>query len=233
MEPRCDAGSLANDVRTTLQEIGFDPRETVLHVHNHSLGKNASLPAALCLLAEDGYALLLQIHDFAEDYRPENYARLAVGLRSQGGCGKDGLAGYLYPQASRIHYATLNQRDCDILRQAGVLVERLHRLPNMVEDHGSSEGRGEARRRLAASVGVPSTGGFVLYPVRGIRRKNLAEALLWSALAGEDVHFGFTLPPLNPAERPRYEHWKRLARRFGLRCHFELVPPRTSRSPTL
>ena len=75
-QPVDESAELAGQLRRQLSALGFQPDQTVLHVHNHSLGKNASLPGALRLLAEDGYALLLQIHDFAEDCRPRNYCHL-------------------------------------------------------------------------------------------------------------------------------------------------------------
>ena len=40
---------LATRVVETLREAGFRPEETVLHIHNHSLGKNSSLPNARCV----------------------------------------------------------------------------------------------------------------------------------------------------------------------------------------
>ncbi len=55
---------------------GLSKDNTVLHWHNHSLGKNTVAPAVIRELAESGWRLLLQIHDFAEDNRPENYQRL-------------------------------------------------------------------------------------------------------------------------------------------------------------
>ena len=50
------------------------------HVHNHSLAKNLEVPVVVSKWAEEGHKLLLQIHDFAEDGRPENYKSLLVNL---------------------------------------------------------------------------------------------------------------------------------------------------------
>ena len=66
-----ETSSLATRLLTALEACQFFPQDTVIHVHNHSLGKNTSLPGALKIIAGKGYPLLLQIHDFAEDFRVE------------------------------------------------------------------------------------------------------------------------------------------------------------------
>ena len=221
-DPVASPGELARQIREGLRGRGYSADDTILHVHNHSLGKNLSLPGAIRILACDGFRLLLQIHDFAEDYRHEHYARMTAALATMATDGTDDLASVLYPQAEHIHYATLNRRDWSILRDAGVPLARLHLLPNPVPELGTLTARADARVRLAQASGVPVESPFVLYPVRGIRRKNLGEALLWSALSDGNWHFGFTLPPINPVEQTSYLRWKRLAGELRLPCHFEL-----------
>ncbi|MDZ7615887.1 MAG: hypothetical protein U1E05_02720, partial [Patescibacteria group bacterium] len=199
----------------TLGELGFAPADTVIHAHNHSLGKNGALPEVLPILAEDGYALLLEPHDFAEDFRPENYTvvrRLATD-------------GTLYPQAPHVHYAVLNGRDHGILAQCGVPAERLHRLPNPVLGTGDLPARAAVRAKLAERFQVPLDARFVLYPVRCIRRKNVGEVLLLAAVAPPGTVFGLSLAPLNPTETPHYERWKRLAEELRLPCCFEVGGP--------
>jgi len=210
---------LARRTEASLAAAGFGSGDSVLHVHNHSLGKNVAWPAAIARLAAVGYPFVLQLHDFAEDFRPENYRRVARHL----GLGDPAaIAAWLYPQAPHIHYAVLNRRDERVLAVAGVPSERLHRLPNPVAPFGPLPSRTEARAKLAQSRGVTADRWFVLYPVRGIRRKNLGEALLWSAVAGGDAEFGLTLAPLNPAEQPSYRRWKAAAAELRLPFHFEL-----------
>lgn len=206
---------LAGEIRELLRRLEFAPGETLLHVHNHSLGKNVSLSGAIRRLAEDGFPLLLQIHDFAEDFRPVGYRLLADTL------GSDVLATTLYPQADHVHYAVLNRRDQTILQAGGVDSSNLHFLPNPVPDLGPLPDRTAARSKLLDRFGIPAERPFVLYPVRGIRRKNFGEALLWSVLMGAHADFGFTLEPLNPAEQPAYRQWKNLAAELDLPCHFE------------
>jgi len=205
--------ALFAQLTATLDRLEFVPRQTVLHFHNHALGKNRCLPAVVPRLAEAGYAVLLQIHDFAEDFRPDNYRRI------------DPTAAGLYPQAPNVHYAVLNGRDEEILLAAGVARRQLHRLPNPVPAMAELPARADARRRLAERFAVAEDRRFVLYPVRCIRRKNVGEVLLYSALAPPDTVLGLTLPPLNPVEVPIYEGWKRLAAELDLPCAFEVGAP--------
>ncbi len=214
--PESDAQRLAEELLAQFSALGWRPDETILHVHNHSLGKNASLPGALRRLADRGFALLLQIHDFAEDCRPKNYRHLAAAWQAVD------LAPTLYPQAAHVHYAVLNRRDHDLLARAGVPADRLHYLPNPSEPRGRPADRSAARAQLCARFGVPRDARFLLYPVRAIRRKNIGEALLWSVLGGPGTHLGVTLAPLNPAEQACYRHWKELARELRLPVHFEI-----------
>ena len=119
-DPVASPGELARQIREGLRGCGYSADDTILHVHNHSLGKNLSLQSAIRILACDGFRLLLQIHDFAEDYRHEHYARMTAALATMATDGTDDLASVLYPQAEHIDYATLNRRDWSILRDAGV-----------------------------------------------------------------------------------------------------------------
>ncbi|UCB47276.1 MAG: glycosyltransferase family 1 protein [Spirochaetota bacterium] len=84
----------------------------LFHIHNPTLGKNRDLITAIKLLQSSGYRLLLQIHDFAEDGRPQNY------------CDEQ------YPDDC--HYAVLNKRDYAILMRSGLKPEGLHHIPNPV-----------------------------------------------------------------------------------------------------
>lgn len=212
---------LADQLREALKAADCSPRNSLLHVHNHSLGKNVSLPGALARLAGDGYRLLLQIHDFAEDFRPENYRRLSAALAQRNPMSGSSTLATLYPQASHIHYAVLNQRDFVLLREAGVAETNLHWLPNAVSEFGELPERNPARDKLQELCGLAREDHYLLYPVRCIRRKNLGEAVLWAALAAGEATIGFTIAPASSVERPSYRRWKQLAERLGLRCLFE------------
>ena len=214
-----DPGALYSALQAAVLRVGGAPDSSVLHVHNHSLGKNRMLPGTLNRLACDGWPLLLQIHDFAEDFRPEQYQRISVGA---GDVSATEEVASVYPTAAHVHYAVLNQRDAQVLLTAGMDSARLHVLPNAVGDPGALPARHPARRELARRFGIPEGRSLLLYPVRGIRRKNLGEALLWSALSGGRWHVGLTLAPLTPAEIPSYQRWKNLAATLSLPIAFEI-----------
>ena len=211
---------LAGVVEAALQRQGFAADDTVLHVHNHALGKNVALPGAIQLLAQRGWAMLLQSHDFAEDFRPANFRHLREILETSDP--QLSWHGWIYPQATHIHYSVLNGRDHRILRTAGVAARRLHLLPNPVPELGQLPSKDAARAKLAERFAVAPSARFVLYPVRGIRRKNVGEALLYAALAPRGTVVGLTLPPLNPDEKPCYQRWKALAEELRLPIRFEL-----------
>lgn len=207
----CPPAELVRRLRAAAQTaLGAPP--DIWHIHNHSLGKNIALTDAVCRLAEAGHSLLLQIHDFAEDGRPDNYRALLHGIGR--GCPAR-LTEHLYPQAPHVHYALLNRRDRGIMRSAGVPSGRCHLLPNPVFCMESTDKADDETIKHSA-------GRLFLYPTRAIRRKNIGEFLLWSALASPGDRFAATLAPTDPAERRVYAAWVRLARRLRLPVEFEI-----------
>ena len=208
-DPRPDAEWLADRMGEAVTDAGGTPDATVLHVHNHSLGKNFSLPGAVRFLAGRGWRCLLQPHDFAEEFRPDNFARLRAA----------GEGDRLYPQAPHVHYAVLNGRDRGVLEGLGVPPDRLHFLPNPVADFPPLPDRREAKRKLAAACGVPADVRYFCYPVRGIRRKNLGEAVL-TAVLEPDAVVGVTLEPRNPAELAFHDRWRTFCERLDLPVRF-------------
>jgi len=87
----------------------------VLHVHNPTLAKNNQYIKILKSLQIKGVNLLLQVHDFAEDGRPQAYFSEA------------------YP--ADCHYSVINGRDYDILLKSGLKPKGLHLLVNTVAHH--------------------------------------------------------------------------------------------------
>lgn len=177
----------------------FGGEPDVWHIHNHSLGKNPSLTQEVISLAMAGQKILLQIHDFAEDGRPDNYSNL----------GK--LKTRLYPVAPHIHYAVLNRRDFAFLHNAGIPETNLHLLPNAVSPLSTT--------KLETRNVNPETPLFV-YPCRAIRRKNIGELLLWSARM-PDAKFAVTLAPKNPEVKPVYDAWVAFAESLELNVEFD------------
>ena len=210
--PTDESSALWNKISSYLETQRLDPGACLLHVHNPTLGKTASLAGALHRLADAGYAMLLHPHDFAEDLRPENYRLLADAWG-----GLPAVPPRLYFHGARVHWAVLNHRDLEILRRAGIPRERLHWLPNPIQGRRASrDDRRRSRRQAEQSLGFDRSRKFFLYPVRGIRRKNVGELLLLSAMLSHRAFFALTLPPKNPREVPVYEHWASTARRLEL-----------------
>jgi hypothetical protein len=170
---------------------------------------------------------LLQIHDFAEDNRPENCRRLISAIGAED---RATLDRYLYPVASQIRFCTLTQSDAEVLIELGVPSGQVNCLPNCVMSPAGSSHDGldptgntesDSLLRVCRTFGLPADVRWCVYPVRGIRRKNVGELLLMSQLA--DVHqlFGLTLSPVTPAERRCYERWRQVGRDLGLRVVFD------------
>lgn len=213
-------GMLDDQVAAVLDDLRFAPQQTVVHVHNHAVGKNVSLPQSASALAERGYAMLLHAHDFVEDFRPANFQRFSGAIAPATPTAE--WHGDLYPQAPQVHYAVLNGRDYHVLETAGIDPGRLHLLPNPVPEPAYLPPREDARRRLSDQCDVAADDRFVLYPVRCIRRKNVGEAILYGKLAPPGTVVGLTLPPLNPTAKPVYARWQQVAAEWDLPCRFDL-----------
>lgn len=189
--------------------LGGEP--DVWHIHNHSLGKNSAMPGVVSLLAEDGERVLLQMHDFAEDGRPENF-RLNLRLPE--------YARTLYPAAPHIHYAVINARDHAIFLNAGLAEGRLHLLSNPVGGPAAGVDSDAVRPAVLDELGAER---LVLYPVRAVRRKNFGELLLWAALAPPGTIFATTLGPTNRNYEDAYRRWKSFAARHQLPVRFAVA----------
>ncbi|NCF84183.1 MAG: hypothetical protein GWQ08_01435 [Verrucomicrobiaceae bacterium] len=169
----------------------------IWHCHNHALGKNSALPGALGLLAQAGQRLFLHVHDFAEDGRPENFKVLRG-------------SGPAYPVLPSVHYGTINSRDRGLLIDAGVPKSRVHDLANPVVAH--SEDRHATGKRP-----------IVLYPTRGIRRKNIGEAVLLAALCRDRAFVATTRVPDNPQWQGVHDEWVSYAAENALPIGFGVV----------
>ena len=202
--------ALAETLRkAAARALGGEP--DLWHIHNPTLGKNILFPPMLRELARTRDRLLFQFHDFAEDGRPGNYRLIAE---------EDDL----YLTAPQIHYALINSRDRGLLIAAGLPAGRAHLLPNAVTPPALPEGD------------PPVTAArTVLYPVRGIRRKNLGEFCLLAGLAPGDTRFALTLAPENPQWLPVYNEWVRFAEQHQLPVQFDVVgstPPAPGVEPS-
>ncbi|MCO8121218.1 hypothetical protein NHH03_05670 [Stieleria sp. TO1_6] len=209
------AEQLVNQIAVALQQRKLFPDQTVLHWHNHSLGKNVAVPLVVRLLAtQHGYSQLLQIHDFAEDYRPQNYTQLIKGVRTLFPAESEQrvLTPFLYPRLDSIRYATLTSGDARALSAVGVDRSRVHVLPNCVTlTDDSPADQSAARAKLCRAAGLPTDSRWCVYPVRGIRRKNVGEFLLLSRLLPVGTFAGITLAPETDIESQSYRRWREIA----------------------
>ncbi|MHC4879486.1 MAG: glycosyltransferase family protein [Planctomycetota bacterium] len=210
---------LANAIAEPLDTFEFRPEETVLQIHNHSLGKNASLPGATRELSQRGFRILLQIHDFAEDLRPTNFANYTAALRTNDAAV---VGRHVYPTAPHIHYAVLNARDRSLLIDAGACEQQVHCLPNPVAASGATPSHPNSLAQFRRLHGLSNSDRLVLYPVRGIRRKNVGELLLWSAALPDRRVYALTLPATSDDERPSFERWRALATELNLPVLFDV-----------
>lgn len=218
---------LADEIHQALAAHQIDPldagHQTILHWHNHSLGKNVSIPVAIDQLTERyQYAQLLQIHDFAEDFRPTNLSELASASADEPTDRLAALNRFCYPGRQGIHYATLTSGDADLLKKLGIPETQIHCLPNNVTlGDRATQSRSAAKEKVGQAIGVSGDFRWYLYPIRGIRRKNLGETLLLSQLMGKQTYFAITLPPATQIEAASYERWRTIAEAHAPRTIFD------------
>ncbi len=166
-------------------------------VHNYHLGKNPPFTQALLSVAGERpeQRILLHIHDLPEAGRFENLKELHRSVTLP-----------LYPALPNVRYAVINEQDRRLLVEAGLPEEVVLLLHNPVSPQSLPEVDSlQVRRRLADrfehefpsfDAGKP----LLLYPVRTIRRKNVLEAGLLSALSPDASNLIVTLPGISPKE---------------------------------
>jgi hypothetical protein len=93
-------------------ESHFSGPCNIVHVHNPILAKNKNFLKILKVLQKKGLSLFLQIHDFAEDGRPQSY--------------------YTEDYPKDCHYGVVNSRDYRILLKSGLKKQGLHQIFNTV-----------------------------------------------------------------------------------------------------
>ena len=191
-DDRRDPGQSAQSVADAIEAgiYGHWPQGAdIVHVHNPTLAKNSMFQDILEILKTRGHRLLCQIHDFAEDGRPECLFR--------------------QPYTRDCHYAVLNQRDYNLLLQAGLKADGLHLLPNPVPPFAQGS---EKYGRSTAPV---------LYPVRALRRKNIGEALLLTRFFKPPSPLLITLPPNSPQDIRSCQGWCSFAKKNDLKVTFD------------
>lgn len=212
--------TLLESIMSRLAGPALSP-DTIIHVHNATLGKNPVLTYALYLLARHGARIFSHCHDFAEDGRPENMYFLKQVIED---FFAEKLDDVLYPSFPNVFYGVLNLRDYAFLESKLSKGSGLFLLPNPV--HFNKHLPDDARRAEAKALFIRATGAafskkLVTYPVRAIRRKNIGEFILLAALFGDKMNFQITLDPLNEAERENYLAWKEFCLESKINIYFE------------
>jgi hypothetical protein len=186
----CDTESLWQEVKRAVAALG---ERVTWHIHNPMLGCHTAWTSVVGRLASEGESMVLHLHDFAEDGRAENMAAL-----------RD--VSQLYPMGQRIRYVVLTRRDARALQCAGLPEAWCRVVANPLADVTP----------IAATGGKP----FVLYPTRGIDRKNIGELCLLAALAPPGVRFATTLHPGESRKQQEYAWWQHWARELHLPVEF-------------
>ena len=209
------AENMERGIRSLFQDLSSTDSADIIHVHNATLAKNSDLLPAIHVLAERGRNIFLQIHDFAEDGRPSVYS----------------AADYL----ASIHYGCINSRDRSYLSRIGLPAAQLHSIPNLVSPlpgavppakHAQSKPVGTLLQSKPPQRGRKlKNRRFALYPVRGIRRKNIGEIVLLSQLI-DNIDFGITLEPNNVVDMPSYHFWESLVAEIHAPIEFNIADSR-------
>lgn len=166
----------------------------ILHCHGLPLGKNPKLSAAIKLLAEECEKLktplwvLNQVHDFAENSRPAMLQNLQY---CTGHKDEKFAAEIIYPNGRNIFYATINSRDADNLRMAGISEKRIFFLPNSIDTEFFSTKpittKKNFKKQMIEAIEKYSVKNhyffdpkrkILLSPLKCMRRKNNAESVL-------------------------------------------------------
>lgn len=141
--------NLFERIDAAMRRAGLQPHNSIVHWHNHSLGKNAAMPFVVSHLAATGWRLLLQIHDLEADSHVENIRHL---LHQTGATRAATLDALRYPVHENIAYASQdtphahqNPMDQELLSAYALMTT----IPGIMRSPP-----GEPARRLAAVEAV-------------------------------------------------------------------------------
>ncbi len=202
--PEDKLDSLKDEISSyLLEKISMDD---IIHAHNLNLGKNPVLTLAVSQLSSDGYKVFNHCHDFAEDRKPNlDYLEKVI----HGHFGRETRT-VMYPDRSNNLFGTINAFDRDRIIESGIPAERVIHLPNPVHfEKKSTLTKEQAKTSVCNALELDETKPIFTYPVRVIRRKNIGEMILLSALYAGKATWLVTMPPKNPDEIIHYDAWKK------------------------
>ena len=183
-------------------------QDTLFHFHNPTLGKNPALTGAIHSLADKRVPIVMMCHDFSED-RESNHA-LNMEYASWADCD---IHSFLYPDRENIHYLTINSFDLNRKHWESLKYSRVSLLAPPV---GKITKSPTTREEIAQSLGINSNKEWILYPVRGIDRKNIGELILLAVLDGFSREWIVAREPINSVANPEYAIWRALINRLDL-----------------
>ncbi len=191
-----DASILLLNLRDAAREaLGGDP--DVWHFHNHALGKNFLMAETVAQMAEAGDHLVLHMHDLVEEGRQQNYGVIPDPER-------------LYPTGPHIRYVFLNDQDKDLFLNHGLDASNIATSVNPVE--------------IPEGVEDKTSGDPILFaPIRAIRRKNMGELIMLSALAPAGTRVAISRVPKDKGAFRLHETWRKFAGHQRLPIGFDVV----------
>lgn len=176
-----------------LQKFGHS--ENIWWIHNYHLGKNPNLTEALLKISYDKVQkMVFHIHDFPECSRYPLLTRL-----------KETVQGDLYSNSPNVRYTVINKRDYNNLLDAGLDKSKVFLLENPIDissslPSSSPETGDKLQAYFAKQFPNWKKGmGYMLYPVRAIRRKNVGEASLLALMTGKNLIV--SLPGVSSTEK--------------------------------
>ncbi len=212
------AGELSKIYNITYAKLkAIVSESTILHVHNINLGKNPIVTLAVNALLNEGYSVVNHAHDFAED-RPVNMAYLQKIIETEFG---KSLNSIMYPASDKYIIGVLNRFDYDRVINIGVNIRRVFLFPNPVYvPLNEAPHKPTNRNKIISEFDIAPDKTIITYPVRIIKRKNIGELILLSALYS-NIQVLVTLPPRNPVEIELYKKWKEFCNKNNIAIIFE------------
>ena len=186
------------------------PRGGVLWAHNLSIGRNMILTQEVSAAARNG-EVWLHHHDWWWDGRWERWPEMSgQGIDSL----EDAMAATL-PDSAGVRHFCVNAADSQRLKEwTG---REFHFLPNAVmPDPVTADETEAAREFLCRTTGRES---WWIYPCRGLRRKNIAEALLAQRLLAPEAVTVTTGGVSSASERGYFSALASAAKRHGWPLH--------------
>ena len=196
------------------------PKGSIIHIHNPNLGKNPLLMLALHQFCLNNYQIIKHIHDFCEDLRSELYQNQKLIIQK---IFKQPLAEVMYPNRSNLFYITINSRDTTLLKKMNILKKQIFYLPNAIYfEKQNSKSFPLSKKNFLKKLNLDIQKPLIVYPVRGIRRKNIGEFILMATLLKKSAQFALSLAPENPIEKITYNTWLRFSKKHKLPIKYNI-----------